>query len=383
MFRLRRHFVLALTVVLAACSSASPSVTPSAAPLDTTWYLSARAREQGRDTKLLSDSLEYGLVITERTSSEDRLNGANLPFHLVDSVALSRALFISTLRARASTADGPGFAVLYTHGFGTSLHEGWKQGVHARARSQGSQPWVVFNWPASDNWVTWPKNGELLSTSYWRDSTSAYASRGAYLLAFGAVREAVGSAGLVLFTHSMGAQVVAAALMGDDTLRAALTTDPLRGVAFYAPDVEAARFGDVLVPALRPLAQRLVLYASANDRALAMATRFTHSSRAGQIPPNGEPPLGREGLESIDVTEATTALGIFRKSFGTRHGVRHASAALFDLVHLVAGGYAAECREQLGIATRIAEGAWKLGPGQLPSTTAVRQCAARRSVEFD
>ena len=380
--RLRCHVVIAIAVVQAACSAASPPATPAPAPLDTTWYISARARAEGRDTKSLSDSLEYGLIITARSPSKDLVTSANLPFKLVDSVTLSRALFVSTLRARTSTEDGKGFAVLYTHGFGTSLHEAWKQGVHARARSQGSHPWVVFNWPAGDNWVTWPERGSLISTSYWQDSTSAEASRGPFVQAFGAVREAVGSVGLVLFTHSMGVQVVAEALMNDDTLRAALTADPLRGAAFYAPDVEASRFGDVLVPAFRPLAQRLVLYASANDRALAMARRFTHTERAGQVPRSGHPLLSRAGLETVDVTEATNALGIFRKSFGTRHGVRHASAALFDLVHLVAGGYEAGCREQLGIATRIAADSWKLGSNELPSPTAVSQCTARRSTGF-
>lgn len=371
--------VAALATALGACSQAPSTSTPAVVRLDTTWYISARARENGRDTKQLSDSLEFGLIITAPSRSKDPVTGRNLPFRLVDSLPLTRATFISTLRTRAFAEDANGFAVLYTHGFGTSLHESWEQAVHARARSQGSQPWVTFNWPASDNWVTWPEHGEVLATAYRQDSASAHASRAAFLRAFSAVREAVGSPGLVLFTHSMGVQVVGEAIVADDALRAALTADPLRSVAFYAPDVEVTRFGDVVVPAFLPLTRRLVLYASGTDRALAMAKRFSNTDRAGQVQSRDGTPLRRPGLESIDVTEATTALGFLRRWFGTRHGVRHASAALFDLINIVAGGFAPECRVQLGTATLIAVDSWKLSSTVLPTPSAVGRCAAQRT----
>ncbi len=374
--RPQRLLSVLLAVGVAGCAAAPRNAALGPMPLDSTFYISTRLREAGRTVRRLSDSLEYGLIVTPRPSAEAAAHGGELPFDVVDSITLSREEFVTTLRDRA----GPeGFAVLYTHGFGTSMAEAWEQAAHARARSQGTQPWVVFTWPASDSWLAWPRNGNGLATSYRADSALATASRGAFIRAFGTVRAAVGSSGLLLFTHSMGGQLAGEAIAADDTLRLGLTTDQLRGIAFFAPDVEGIHFGDVLVPTLLPLTRRLVLYASSKDRALATAGMISKTTRAGRIPSWSRLPLSRPGLESVDMTKGTSASGPFRYLFGARHGVRHATAALFDMIFIVGGGYSAECREVLSIAARTAADTWKLFAGALPSPTAVSRCAFRQA----
>lgn len=366
-----RLLPLLLTVAsLAACTGAPPGPSPAPAPVDTTWYVSARARDDGQDTRRLSDTLEFGLVVTQRASAEDRPTG-RIRFRVVDSLQLSRAQFVEALRVQ--TADH-GFAVLYVHGFGTSLEESWDHAIQARARSQGDQPWVSFAWPAIGSGVAWPGADGVLTAAYHKDEASAAASRDAFRLAFGAVRQAVGSDRLLLLTHSMGVQVAAEALVENDGVRADLATAPLRGIGFLAPDVDASRFGDVLVPAVRPLTRRLVLYASADDRALATSRLINSSDRAGLVQRTDGLPIVRPGLESVDITDGTHAESWLKRIISTRHAVRRSSAALFDFVWIVGGARAAECRELLGTAHRAARAVWRLTPGALPTPVRVQQC---------
>ena len=363
-----------MAVAGAASACASPAATTGPAPFlaDTTFYISARAREGGRSTRRLAERLEYGFFVTTRKVSEDPLTDHELPFRLADSVQLTRTEFRAALAARTAPGD---FAVLYTHGFGTSLHEGWKQAVHSRLRSQGRQPWVVFSWPASDSWVSWPKGGNLLSASYRADSAMATSSRSAFLDAFAAVREAVGTSRLLIFTHSLGIQVAAEALTRPDAPRAALAAEPLRGMAFYAADIGAPYFTEVLVPAVRPLTRRLVIYASSDDRALRLAQSLSRVPRAGRIRAKYDLPVLHPALESVDVTIGASAEGYFRRLFGARHGVRHANAALFDLVHVVGAGRSPACRDSIGSAARTAPTAWRLRPSVLPTVGAAAACA--------
>lgn len=382
--RTLRHRTTTLlgAAVLGACSATPPGTPPAPVPVDTMFYISARARDDdGRDVARLADSLAYGLVVTVRDGGPDPLEG-RLSFRVADSVALSREEFTTRLRARARLLpDSAAFAVLYTHGYGTSLHEAWEHSANSRTRARSPQPWVVFAWPSLGAGVAWPRNGDLVSTAYRRDSATAVASRGAYAEAIGTLREAVGGDGLVVVAHSLGSQLVGEALAADSTVREALVADPLRALAFFAPDVEAARFGDSLVPALRPVTRRLLLYASADDRILAVSGMLNDSPRAGRIDGGTRTPVVREGLESIDMTEGATSDSRLRRTFGTRHALRRQSAALFDLIHLVGHRLAPECREVLGTATRTPTGAWRLTPVRLPPTTAVARCAAPQPMD--
>jgi esterase/lipase superfamily enzyme len=363
--------VVALAAGGVACAPRGRAAVLAGSATDTTFYVSARARAFGRDTRLLADSLEYGLIVTVRSRPEDPLTDNALAFDLVDSLRMSRGEFVAALQRRAAASD---FAVFYTHGFGTSLHEGWEHAVYGRIRSRGDQPWVVFNWPAADGWLTWPKRGSILAASYRRDSANATASRPAFLRAFAAVQEAVGSERMLLFTHSLGVQVAAEALASDSAPLTALQERPLLGMAFHAPDVESRRFTEVLVPAARRLTRRIVLYASSDDRALGLAQRVSNTTRAGRIGRAGGLPVQHPLLESIDVTTGASAEGFLHRLFGARHGVRHGTATFFDLVHVVGGGRAVECREAIGSAVRTTATTWRL-VGSLPAPSAARGCA--------
>ena len=352
--------------------------------IDTLWYVSARARDNGRDTRRLADSLEYGLVIRRAARGSDSLTrgGDSLTrdgdfltrdadVTPIDSVRLTASAFASALRSRAESRDDS-LTVLYVHGFGTSLHEAWEHAAQSSVRSRSSAPWVVFCWPSNGSGVAWPRAGEFLVRAYRQDSAAAVASRAAFSQAVRALLPAVGGANLVVVAHSLGSQLVGEAIAGDSVLRAALATDPLRALAFFAPDVESRRFNELVLPAVLPLTRRIVVYASSVDRLLALSRRVNHSERAGLIRSATQ---SHAGVEIVNVTNGFAAEDRLRRVFGSHHALPRASAALFDLLQIVARRFPAECRATLGTARREAEGVWRMTAIRPPEPEAVSGCA--------
>ncbi|MEQ1690466.1 MAG: alpha/beta hydrolase [Gemmatimonas sp.] len=346
----------------------------ASARADTIWYISTRARENGRVLRRLADSLEFGYVVSSVKSDGDVIvNALGLTFR--DSVRLSRSAFIESLRERSggtSTADP--VAILYVHGFGTWQHELFSHATQSSIRSRSPIPWVVFSWPSRGSGITWPRAGEVFARAYWEDSASAMASGPALAEGLHAVLDAVGGAHVLLVAHSLGAQVTSATLAGNDSLRQRLAADPLRAFAFFAPDVDAKRFRDTVVPAMLPLTHRLLLYASEHDRILQMSKALNKGDRAGLI--RGSPPLPIRlaGLETIDVTDGLASGGWMQRVFGSHHGLNRASAALFDLTQLVARKFPAACRATLGTASLLIGGEWRLTSMSPPDPVALDAC---------
>ncbi len=361
-----------LTSACASSAARSVSLSPLPAALDTVWYVSARTRIDGRDSRRLTDSLEYGFVVHARDRMDDALTGA-INVTIVDSVQLSRAQFEQALANGAAAARGADdFAVLYVHGFGTSLREGWQYAAEARIRSRHPARWIVFCWPSNGLGVSWPRAREILTRAYHDDTELASASRPAFVRAAQSVLAAVGASRVVLASHSLGGRVVGEALANDSVLRESLARDPLRAVAFVTPDVESQYFGDTIVPAARRLARRVVLYTSGRDRVLAMARQIHDADRAGQTT---RVPLVRTGLETVDVTNGLVAEGWVTARVGTHHAIRRASAAIFDLTYLVGGGFTADCRSVMGTARVTADGVWQLTRTRPPNAIEEGQCA--------
>lgn len=324
---------------------------------DTVWYISARARENGRATLRLTDTLEYGYAIFTRPAGGDRFT-SRLRNALVDSVGLSESEFVTQLRARIRAHAAPhDFAVLYVHGFGTSLHEAWTFANTARARTGAEAPWIAFAWPSNGSGVAPPRRGEIFSRAYRDDSATAAGSHQAFAQATRTVIEAIGAPQVVLVAHSLGGQVVGETLAEDLALRTMLGASPLRAVAFVAPDMEARRFAEFVVPSVNPLTRRVVLYTSSRDRVLALSRAISNSERAGL---HRGVPLMHDGLETVDVTAGLRAGGWLQQTFGTRHGVGGASGSLFDISWVVGPERSSTCRLALGTATEGVPGVWHL-----------------------
>lgn len=369
--RAARASLLGVTTLLVTSGGCArtPAVggVPATTSADTVWYISTRARAAGRDTRLLADSLEYGLAIfVHPTVVDPRTDG--LALTLRDSVRLTARDFAAALHQRMQATVAPqDFTVVYVHGFGTSLHEAWTFAATARARTASDAPWIAFCWPSNGAGIALPSLQEPLSQAYVDDSTAAVASRPAFADALRLVVSAAGAPRVMLVPHSLGSQLVGEALAQDVPLRTLLGAAPLRAVAFVAPDVEARRFAEYVVPAVRPLTNRLVLYTSARDRVLDVSGERTQSERAGLY---RHAPLIHEGLETVDVTDGVSAGGWLQQTFGNHHAIGRATASLVDLAWVVGGRRAPDCRDTIGSATRLDTGAWRL-TDSLPSPRTV------------
>lgn len=348
---------------------------------DTVWYMSVRARDdEGRDTRQLADSMEYGIAVS-RVGNADALAldalSRDVDLTLVDSVRQTEAEFVRTLRHRARSAPAPtgvasdSLVVLMVHGFGTGLHEAWDYATQARLRSKSKAPWVVFCWPSNGSGVAWPRAGQILVRAYREDSIAASNSRPALAASLGTLLDATGSEHLLVVAHSLGAQLVGETLAADSALRRELGTSPLRALAYFAPDVATTRFNDVVLPATVPLARRVVIYASANDKLLALSRAVNGSERAGLIRGQPSPP---RGLELIDVTRGLSAETRLQRAFGSHHALRRATSALFDLFTIVANGLSATCRETLGTAKVNGRGVWELTAIMPPWQGTTQEC---------
>ena len=372
---------LLLTTLCAGLLGACAARTRGALPVrDTLWYVSARARDtDGRDRRALTDSLEYGAAIFERAPARDPF-ADRLPFTLRDSLRLTRDAFLAAVQARLSAQRAPDdYAVLYVHGFGTGLHECWSQPVHARARSLSDVPWIAFCWPSHGSGITWPRLGSVFVRAYEDDTTSLVASGPAFRQTLDAISTALGGPQLLVASHSLGGRLVGDALAHDapshDVRGATAHPAPIdgtfRALAFLALDQDAVAFGDTLLPAMRSRAQRVVLYSSRRDRALAISRRMHDTPRAGLAEGS---PLVRDGLETVDVTDAFAADGWFQRLVGNRHSIRRASAVLWDLTHIVGRGLEPACRDSVALGTREPDGTWRLRAAARPDTTRLARC---------
>ena len=388
----RRYGTVALIgAAITACTrgggvpSPSPSVSSSPQPstriADTVWYISARARVDGRDSRRFADSLEYGYVVhTYRRRANPLVDGLDIALN--DSIALSRDEFVNKVRLAVSANSAPNdFALLYVHGYSTSLHECWHHVAEARARSGAAVPWVAFCWPSNGLGIATPTRGAIFDHAYRDDSTAAVASGPAFVRATEVVLDAIPPSRLLLVAHSMGAQLLSDVLLSDipreeASLRLRFTRERVRGIAFVAPDVDARRFADTIVPALSSLSSRIVAYTSGRDRMLLLSRQRSGTPRAGLRQSN---PLVRTQLETIDVTDGVVAENNFQHIFGTHHSIHRASALVFDLVHIVGAGRAPDCRAILGTAVLTPPGVWALTHRRPELDGVAEQCAVMKT----
>lgn len=189
------------------------------------------------------------------------------------------------------------------------------------------------------------------------DSAAASNSRPAFATLLGTLIDAAGSQQLLVVAHSLGAQLVGETLTADSTLRRTLERAPLRALAYFAPDVATSRFNQVVLPATSPLARRVVIYASSNDKLLTLSRTVNRSERAGLLRGNAALPVG---LDLVDVTRGLSAENRVQRLFGSHHALRRATSALFDLFTVVANGLPPACRESFGTARVNTRGVWEL-----------------------
>jgi esterase/lipase superfamily enzyme len=339
---------------------------------DTTYYITNRERKAGRLGRTAGDSLEFGMIVTQFVepaglSLAGRLL-ANLKSTQTDSVRFSRTEFLNILIAanERGTAVHDG-TVLYVHGYATSFRRGVAQGAEIAHRGSFRGPMIVFAWPAHTALATWPSAYAIISRAYRQDSTLAFKSHDAFRAALDAVLDVTPARSLTVVGHSLGAQLVAEALLRPSSVRDSLSAAPLNALVFFAPDISAERFRDSLAAPMTSIASRRIIYASTQDRMLTISRLVNHSARAGQK--GGERLLTGSDIEIVDVTKGRRAEGKLKAIMDMKHAMRYAGAALYDFFGVVRG-LAADCRIREGIVERTSVNSWKLTNAPIPAEAA-------------
>jgi len=306
----------------------------------TVWYGTNRARGRATDPAALYGSergaLEVGrLTVTippghlagviERPPAWSLTGRLDPERHVVlaEVVPLAREVF-------AAEVSGPEDRLLFIHGYNVTFEKG---------ALRAAQLAFDLEFRGLPLYFSWPSRGTLLG--YLADANGVIPSRPAVAGFLELVSRGEGR--LHVIAHSMGNRY---ALEG---LEAFLRDHPDRRLGqliLTAADIDEgelrARF-----PVLKARAEGITLYASSNDRALAVSRSVNGRPRAGDL---AGVPRGLEGLDIIDASALETDL-LGHSYFG------EAPQALADVLGLVRLGWSAEERCGTAPAETVA---WRL-----------------------
>lgn len=264
------------------------------------------------------DSLARGILTVNIPASDFRATGSAVrtPYMrsvrgnvaIDDAVRLSlRAIDATDARAFALqlaeglSVDGREDRLVFVHGYRTSFESAAVRAARLAAEVQFPGATILF---------AWPSDAQLAS---YRSDQRAARDAGRPLAGFlRELRADRGTADLSIVAHSMGAEVLAAALRSlheTDSVAGAAPFPPVmfREVVLVAPDLAAGAFLEQVLPALRARAARVTIYASAADFALWSSWGSNGERRLGL---GGRFATLARGVETIEVPySATDALG--------------------------------------------------------------------------
>jgi len=171
---------------------------------------------------------------------------------------------------------------------------------------------------------SWPSQGELVE--YTIDETNVAWTQPHFKAFLLAVARQSGATSIHLIAHSMGNRALTSALEDlADEMRD--STHLFRQVVLAAPDIDADTFRQEIAPAIVKTADRVTLYASSLDEALALSKRVHGYPRAGE---SGEQLVVVPGVDTIDVSAVDT--GLIGHDYYT-----DSSGVVADLVDVIQG----------------------------------------------
>ena len=193
----------------------------------------------------------------------------------------------------SATVDWSGEKALlvFIHGFNVTF----EQAAHRAAQLAYDLPYAgvpVF--------YSWPSNGNV--TDYPDDETDVEWTVPHLHGFLQDLVERTGAQKINLIAHSMGNRALAAALRA---IAAESEAPVFNEVILTAPDIDAEVFARDIAPAIRPVAERITLYASANDWALHASEEWHGYPRAGDA---GDGLVIVDGIDTIDASTVETSL---------------------------------------------------------------------------
>ncbi len=199
-------------------------------------------------------------------------------------------LFYTTMQSRIEARSNKELFV-FIHGYNVDFEQAAKRAAQiSYDMNYGGLP-VLYSWPSAGSTV-----GYISDTAVVRLSGRRLSQFLEQLVARS------GASTVHIVAHSMGNRALTDALELMAARRDVETGEaPVFGqILFAAPDVDAGLFAQ-MIQTIRPLAQRLTLYASHEDWALETSRRLHgNAPRAGQ---GGEYVLVDDNIDSVDMSE--------------------------------------------------------------------------------
>lgn len=156
---------------------------------------------------------------------------------------------------------------------------------------------------------------------------------------------------IYLIAHSMGNRGVLRALQ-DIAQEKPEYAKKITEVILAAPDIDADIFENEIAPALQKVVSSITLYASSEDKALAVSEKFNGHRRAGDTKKGV---VITPGVETIDATHANTSLSFLGHSYyGDKKSV------LSDIFYLISKGLRAASRYGLKKVTDSGKTYWEI-----------------------
>jgi len=200
--------------------------------------------------------------------------------------------FFDELRSDLAKHDDS--ILIFIHGYNVTFEDAARRTAQMAYDLEFQGAPMFYSWPSQGNWYRYredEKYVELAVTHIKRfllDVASRSQARSIHLIA-----------------HSMGNRALAGALR-EIQLEASEQDVMFNQVVLAAPDINADIFKQTIAPAITRKAQRVTLYASSNDLALAASRTFNAGGpRAGDASAG---PVVVPGIETIDVSDADTSL---------------------------------------------------------------------------
>lgn len=232
---------------------------------------------------------------------------------LVDVEQLDEQKFFDSVRQRVEGSENRN-AFVFIHGYNVTFED---------AARRTAQMAYDLKFDGAPLFYSWPSQGGLFK--YTIDENNVRWTVPHLKQFLTAVSERTGAEHIHLIAHSMGNRALTDALR-DFALQAGggPTFDE---VILTAPDIDADTFRRDIAPAIVRTADRVTLYASSNDRALASSKQVHGYPRAGE---SGDHLVVVPGVDTVDVSAVDTSLfGLGHSYYGDNDTVL---ADLFDLI---------------------------------------------------
>jgi pimeloyl-ACP methyl ester carboxylesterase len=238
---------------------------------------------------------------------------------LVRSIGEAHSSRLSLLNviddAAAGKTDDYRQALVFVHGFGVSFED---------AARRTAQLAYDLKFDGAPMFFSWPSRGRFSPLDYTTDEESARWAVDDLERFLKDIAGRSGASKVYLVAHSMGNRCLTDALKG----MSLSATSPVvfKDVILTAPDIDADLFERSIVPAITNRNVRVTLYASSNDKALALSKSVHGYRRAGD---SSEGVLVVPPVETVDASSVDTTFD--GHSYYGESGL--VIADLFSLIH--------------------------------------------------